>query len=240
MGCCHRGGKEDRISLMNTRGVLINKQRGTSYSISLSVGSPLCVRWKVWRLRGRISVQRLLFCVSLIRHYVSLGRMMNWSTAPTSTLCFTRKGLEVPRHGELLPNRILIFGTVLLSSLSSLNVFLCSSAGILHLSDVILNSQKFPCCSLWIHPKTFCWCGRSDSEVIIIIKKFIIMVIIILVKFWHALIMFLKLEYTRRWFSIQVSAVEAILSRIDSVKGCIFKWKACQGSDDELVWGSED
>lgn len=88
-------GEKDRISLMNTRGVLITEQWGTSYSISLSVCSPLCARMESSQITGND------FGVFLIRRYVSLGRTMNWRIASTSTLCFTRKGLEkVPRHGD--------------------------------------------------------------------------------------------------------------------------------------------
>lgn len=88
-------GEKDRISLMNTRGVLITEQWGTSYSISLSVCSPSCARMESSQITGND------FGVFLIRRYVSLGRTMNWRIASTSTLCFTRKGLEkVPRHGD--------------------------------------------------------------------------------------------------------------------------------------------
>lgn len=196
--CCHQGGEKDRISLMNTCSVLINKQWGTSYSISLSVCSPLCVWMESLQITGNWFLSRDCYFSSL--SYAIMSAWGEWWI----------EALLRPPHFDS-PEKVLKFlvmESAPTSSKQDPNLWNCLTFLAFFFKHIrmllsrnfafVRCNSEFPEVSLLFtvdSSQSFCWCGRSDSEIIIIIK-FIIMVIIILVKFGHAL-MFLKLEYTQ-------------------------------------------
>lgn len=102
-----RGWERQRISLMNTRATLAralssNKAAQAYRSAVLCVQCGNCSQVTGNNFWANFKTVVLGPRDCLICHYVNLEWMMNWSMAPTSTLCFTRKGLEVSHHGDCI------------------------------------------------------------------------------------------------------------------------------------------